>query len=215
MRQARERAASKEGTALVGVVPPPTPPADGDLIRQFNDIFRRLHPRLLSHAERILDRESARDAVSQTFLELWTRWPRMSPEQRSDQVFFGAVRHTAMDERDAMQRFVSLQDAEEEIERKIVAETSPPWRGVNAVDVADEALAKMPARRREVFLLVREEGFSYAEVAEQLDLSLGTVNTHMMRAWADIRAAYARAQVALPTNQPPRLPASKGGDNND
>ena len=215
MRQARDRSAPADGTALVGVVPPPTPPAEGELARQFNDTFRRLHAPLISHAERLLDRESARDAVSQTFLELWRRWPQLTPEQRSDKYFFGAVRNTAADALAATRAFVSLEDAEEELERKVVAEASPAWRGDTSADVIDAAIAAMPARRREVFILMKEQGLTYAEAAEQLGLSIGTINTQMLRAYADIRAAFARAHIPLPTAQPPRLPSSAGGANND
>ena len=40
----------------------------------------------------------------------------------------------------------------------------------------------MPARRREVFILMKEQGLTYAEAAEQLGLSIGTINTQMLRA---------------------------------
>ena len=215
MRQARDRSGPADGTALVGVVPPPTSPTVGESLREFNEKFRRLHGPLISYAERLLDRESARDAVSQTFLEFWRRWPQLTPEQRSDKYFFGAVRHTAADALAAMRGFVSLEDAEEELERKVVSEASPAWRGDTPADVLDAAIAAMPAARREVFLLAKEQGLTYMEVAEQLGLKIGTINTQMLRAYADIRAAFARAHIKLPTARPPRLPSATGGANND
>lgn len=215
MRQARDRSAPAAGTALVSVVPPPSSPTEGEFLRQFNEVFRRLHAPLISFAEQLLDRESARDAVSQTFLEMWRRWPQLTPEQRSDKYFFGAVRHKAADALAAMRAFVSLEDAEEELERMVVSEASPAWGGDTAADVLDAAIAAMPAARREVFLLAKEQGLRYADVAEQLGLKIGTINTQMLRAYADIRAAFARARIALPTAQPPRLPSATGGANND
>ena len=53
-----------------------------------------------------------------------------------------------------------------------------------AVEGAVEAL---PARRREVFRLVRESGLSYAEVASVTKLSRQTVANHMSLALRDLR----------------------------
>lgn len=218
MRPARDRSNREEGTALVGVVPPPTAPADGEHVRQINDVFRRLHARLISHAERLVDRERARDAVSQTFLELWMRWPRLTPEQRSDKNFFRAVRNTAADLRDADAVFVSFEDAEPELDRMVVAEASPAW-GDAHVDargkVLDAAIRALPADRREVFILIKEQGFTYQEAADQLGISINSVNTQVYRANAAIRAALARANISLPSRQSPRLPSSSGGATND
>lgn len=57
-------------------------------------------------------------------------------------------------------------------------EVELPTRADTAADILDLTLATMPARRREVFQLIREDGFSYEETAEQLGLSLGTICTH-------------------------------------
>lgn len=214
MRQARDRSAPSDSTALVGVVPPPTPPAEGEYVRQINDAFRRLHARLISHAERLVDRESARDAVSQTFLELWRRWPQLTPEQRSDQSFFRAVRNKASRALGANKRFVSLEDAEEELDRKVVSETSPAWGQDSLAQVIDAAVAAMPAARREAFILTKEQGLTYREAAEVLGLSPATINSQLLKAYADIRAAFARRNISLPTAQPPRLPSSTGGTSN-
>jgi RNA polymerase sigma factor (sigma-70 family) len=215
MRQARDRSAPADRTALVGVVPPPTAPADGEYARQINELFRRLHPRLISHAERLLDRESARDAVSQTFLELWRRWPQLTPEQRTDRFIFGAVHKTAIDVLAAADRFVTLEDAQEELDRKVVSEASPAWGGDSLADVIDAAVAAMPAARREVFILCKEQGLTYKDAAEQLGLSVATINSQMLKAYADIRARFARDRISLPTGHPPRLPSTTGGATND
>jgi len=215
MRQARERSGSSESAALVGVVPPPTAPAEGEYLRQINDVFRRLHPRLISHAERLLDRETARDAVSQTFLELWRRWPQLTAEQRTDRYIFGAVRNTALDMRASMDGFISLEDAEEELDRMVVSEASPAWGGDPLADVIDAAVAAMPAARREVFILTKEQGFTYKEAAEHLGLSVATINSQLLKAYADIRARFARDRITLPSGQTPRLPSSTGGATND
>ena len=55
--------------------------------------------------------------------------------------------------------------------------------------MAAAAVARLPDRRREVFRLVREEGLSYKDVAELMELSSQTVANHMGLAMADLRTA--------------------------
>ena len=46
-------------------------------------------------------------------------------------------------------------------------------------------LRSMPQKRREIFLLVRLHGFTYAEAAEKQQISLSAVEKHMSRAQLD------------------------------
>jgi RNA polymerase sigma-70 factor (ECF subfamily) len=55
--------------------------------------------------------------------------------------------------------------------------------------LAAAAVARLPDRRREVFRFAREEGLSYQEIAEVMNLSTQTVANHMSLAMADLRAA--------------------------
>ena len=50
-----------------------------------------------------------------------------------------------------------------------------------------KALDRLPERCREVFILIREEGLSYAEVAERLNISENTVDAQLQKATARLR----------------------------
>lgn len=183
---------------------------EADDAKEFRETYTRLHDRLVTQAERLLGREEARDAVAQTCAELWYRWPQLTPEQRSDRYFFGAVQHTAIDLLKAQTPLVSLDEVEEQLERKVEREVELPTRADTAADILDLTLAAMPPRRRAVFQLIREEEFSYADAAAELGLSLGSIRTHYRLATAEIRAALrqARIRVADPKAAGPRA----GGD---
>ncbi|MBK7908683.1 MAG: hypothetical protein IPJ78_19335 [Gemmatimonadetes bacterium] len=200
----------------MAVVPPPAPPTDGENVRQVNDIYRRLFTPLVIHAERLLDHHRAKDAVNQTFLEIWPRWSLLTEKQRSDAYFFGAVSKTAADMRAADDRYVSLEDAESELDSKVVSEYSQPRGNDKVAEIIERTVARMPLARREVWILVKDQGFTYEDAAAQLGLSQATVNSQIVKAYADIRAACVRANVPLPgANQIPRLPSSTGGTSND
>ena len=212
MRLTRRKSPSSAGKQLVAVPAPSLPVAfELELQQSFSDAYRRLHGPVFDHAERYLDRESAEDAVGQTMAELWSRWPQLTPEQRSDQYIFGAVHHTILDMLKARRTVVSLDDAEEELEILAARSVEAPSRVDTAADVVDALLASMPARRRDVFLLVREQLFTYMEAAEALGLSEGTINTHMRLATKDVQTALARAGFRIASAEFVRLPSHRGG----
>lgn len=61
------------------------------------------------------------------------------------------------------------------------------------LSVLRSAIAALPERCQEVFILSRFEGLSYAEIAERLKISPKTVENHMGRAILACRAALERA----------------------
>ncbi len=56
----------------------------------------------------------------------------------------------------------------------------------------EQAIRDLPARQREVLLLHKIRGFSYAEIAEELGISKNTVMVHMGRALANCRDRLAQ-----------------------
>ena len=69
-----------------------------------------------------------------------------------------------------------------------------------------QAIRNLPPRRREIFMLIRERGFSYAEIAEIMEISRQTVANHMSLALSDLRVLL---QPFLPES------AAEAGSQND
>ena len=51
----------------------------------------------------------------------------------------------------------------------------------------DQIINELPPRQKEVYLLHRVEGLKYIEIAEQLNISINTIENHMSRALKTIR----------------------------
>ena len=79
MRLARFRRSTEGNSLLVGPVLGPNQPAAAELEQLFLEAYRRLHGRVLDHAERFLDKEDARDAVGDAMEALW----RITPTARA------------------------------------------------------------------------------------------------------------------------------------
>ena len=216
MRLARVKPSPERDSLLVGVVPPPSQPVAADLEQIFLEAYQRLHGPVLDHAERFLNREDAQDAVGDAMAALWRSWPTLTPEQRqSERYVFSAVRHRVFAKLREYSPLVSLEDAEQELDRQAMAALPDMTGRDTAADVLDAVLAVMPPRRREVLLLVYEHSFTYMDAAEALGLAVGTIKHHMYLAARDLRAAFTRAGFRIADAKPARLPSPKGGATND
>lgn len=190
-------------------------PAPIDYARTYSKRYAEMHEPLQLFAERFLAPDDALDAVQDAMTSIWMRWPALVREKATDRYFYGAVHKRVLSVLDEQRRHVSFVDAEAELERQVVREYADAERADVRAEVVDAVVALMPPRRREAFLLVMEEGFTFKEAARILELSFETVKTHMRLANEDVRAALTRAGLSLKTPQPPRLSAPKEGDSND
>lgn len=210
MRLARRRSPEDSPDRLVGVVSPPTLPAETDLEQLFAETYRRLHARLLVYAQRFLDFHDAEDAVHNAMLKIWRYWGRMLPEQRTDEYFLTAVHNSVLDTLGAATPHLSYEDAESELAQHAIRLSDDATRGADAGEILDRAVAAMPLRRREVFLLHHEQGFTYKEVAATLRVREGTVNNQMYKAMAQARATFVREGHRIKGTDLPRLPRETG-----
>ncbi|MCL4212724.1 MAG: sigma-70 family RNA polymerase sigma factor [Gemmatimonadales bacterium] len=215
MRLALFRRSPEEQSLPTGTEPP-AQTLTAELEELFLEAYRRLHGRVLDHAERFLDKDDASDAVGEAMSALWRRWRTLAPEKRTDQYVFGVVHYCVFAKLRERKEFVSLDDAGSELDQAVM-NAAEERSGRDAIaEVLDETLTAMPPRRREVFLLIREESFTYREAAEALGVSEGSINTHMRLANEQLRSAFTRAgfRIALP-KPPARLPSPMGGADND
>jgi len=68
-----------------------------------------------------------------------------------------------------------------------VAAAAPPEDRAEALDLA-RAMAKLSLEHRQILLLINLDGHSYQDVAEILDVPIGTVMSRLARARARLRA---------------------------
>ena len=78
----------------------------------------------------------------------------------------------------AIEEDAGITDNEEAVLKTLVAEV---------FEKVKETVDSMPAERREVYVLSREEGLPNKEIAARLKISLKTVEYHIGRALSDIK----------------------------
>jgi RNA polymerase sigma-70 factor (ECF subfamily) len=143
---------------------------------------------LVAFAHRTLSGSGDPEAMAQeAFVRIWNRRSGLREDGSIRAFLYTIVRNLCLDELRRQDRRARAQEA---------GDRPPPPRtpyqdvhGAELQRVAAAAVSRLPQKRQEVFRLVREEGLSYKEVADVLELSPQTVANHMSLALADLRAS--------------------------
>jgi RNA polymerase sigma-70 factor (ECF subfamily) len=157
-------------------------------------LFRTYHPALVRYLTRRLgDRDWAEEVAQETFLRA-LRQAKGSAFTNERAWIFAVATNLIRDEarKDARRRkHLTLLAAE-------ARETQAPpaddaLERAQAQAAARKALQVLPERDRNA-LLMREEGLDYHEIAEALDLSIGSVGTTLSRARRRLVEAFEASQ---------------------
>ncbi|MBX3207138.1 MAG: sigma-70 family RNA polymerase sigma factor [Labilithrix sp.] len=136
------------------------------------------------------------DATQQVFLTLSLKLSNVRQGEERSYIFGIVMRVAARVRRNhstARKREVSEDDAPESLSPSPTAETSLSRAQARAM--IDDILARMSEERRIVFVLFELEELSQQEIAELLDVPVGTVASRLRRAREDFGAAVARLRA--------------------
>lgn len=141
-------------------------------------LFSRERTRVVRLIQRIVGcRETAEDLAQDAFLNV------MGKNENSSSYLFRTAQNLALDylraqkvrTRHAEQTLQDMTDDDEEtIEKGLIS--------AEKLEQHIEALHSLPERTQRIFLMNRLDGFSYAEIAEILNVSISTVEKDMIRA---------------------------------
>jgi len=157
------------------------------------DIFRKLYTDLYAElADFALamtrSRDLAEDAVQLAMTRLWIGRERFAPVTSVRAYLFTAVRRNVFE---ILRRDKHIATAEEQAADIMFTWVPMPDADVEARELSQKighAVAALPARAREVFLLSRRFALSHQEIATILGISINTVSNHMGRALQGIAA---------------------------
>lgn len=151
-------------------------------------LFRRYYKPLCSHAIRyIYSKEIAEDLVSDVFCKFWKNESYKNITSSFRSYLFRSVRNTA---------FTYLRSEFNTVERSEKYDMIEVTENLKAdsICIYEETLARvkllvdsMPPQCKKVFLLSRFESKGNKEIAEELNLSLKTIEAHMGKALGIMR----------------------------
>jgi RNA polymerase sigma-70 factor, ECF subfamily len=162
------------------------------------ELFRRLAPLIYTIAYRALDSSSDGEEITQeVFVSAWRGRDNYQVEKGTlSGWLIGITRHRIADRQRARGRDLRLVQA---VTNTTDVQVQPETVST-LVDriVLTEEIGRLPHPRGSILQLAFWEGRSYSQIAEQLDLPLGTVKSHARRALRHLRTQLAEV-TAWPT----------------
>ena len=153
----------------------------------FEQLFKAHFAHLCNFANQyVQDLDSAKDITQKVFVNLWERREKIDPKKPIVSYLFNAVRNRCLnhirDQKKYRSRILDLDviDLEISFENKD-SDLSELQEKIS------ESLNKLPEKRRLVFEMSRFKNMKYKEIAEELDLSVKTVEAHMSKALKSLR----------------------------
>jgi RNA polymerase sigma factor (sigma-70 family) len=146
---------------------------------------------------RLRNREEAQDAAQTTFIYVLRSLQRgVVPEFELAwllKIAFNVCRGT----RRSSGRLTAVTQEVEDID-ELAAPQAAGYEGSERLEALRDGLAQLPERQRRSILLREWQGLSYAEIADELELSVGAVETLLFRARRNLasRLQHVRSGVA-------------------
>lgn len=163
----------------------------------FEELFRRYYPDLVAFATRLTGASDvAEEVVQDVFFSVWRHRERgdVTPDSISAYLF-GAVRKTATS-------YLRHAHVEKRWRERVISEditiitpspaTDSQTRFNEVIAAVRVAVDELPPRCRQAFLLRRQHGLSYAEIAQVMGIAPKTVEVQIGAALRTLRARLAR-----------------------
>ena len=203
MRLVPEHSVAKRGTEARGTEPETQSATDESLVARYvagdrtalRTLVERYQPDLMRFLIRLTgDRQAAEDAFQETFLQLHTSAARFDTSRRLKPWLFTIAANKARDAMRKQRRQPKLGlsrpvagDGSVEFVDLLEIETDHPGASLDAreqQELVDRAIGELSHPLREVLLLAYFQKLSYAQIADELGLPLGTVKSRLHAAVA-------------------------------
>jgi RNA polymerase sigma-70 factor, ECF subfamily len=134
--------------------------------------------------------DEARDLVQETYLKALRGFSAFRPGTNFRAWIYRILRNTFLTSRTGLERRNTLQEDEQGLEELAVSEETPEIALIRRADaeLVQAAIVQLTPLFREVVLLADLEEMRYQEIAQALDVPIGTVMSRLARARKQIRA---------------------------
>lgn len=168
------------------------------------------------YAARLLNcDDAAEDAVQMAYVRLWERRGTWEPASSLTALLYRITRNLVLNEK--RRRAVRTRWWKRLSGGGRTAPGLTPAEAAEASELRDaisDAIAALPERRREVFVLARYHGLSYREIADAMELSPQTVANQMSSALSQLRTVL-RPYKNVPISGDRRGTGSAGAPESD
>jgi RNA polymerase sigma-70 factor (ECF subfamily) len=145
----------------------------------FKVLFQKYYSPMCHFASQFLkDSEMAEEIVQDMFVRIWEKRELLNIETSVKHYFFRSVRNHCLNQ--IQHQKIRTQYAGMVMEssyREIDQEQY--YIEVDLIERIEKSIDSLPAKRQKIFRLSREQGLKYKEIAEELNISVKTVEAQM------------------------------------
>lgn len=164
----------------------------------FEELYRDWFVSLCDFAHRYIKRPAVcEELVQDLYLSIWRNREEWNPGGSIRSYLYKGIKNRALDyikHLHVEREYLARQNIETESEAPGLqsGEYPDPFTASEEEKelamAIDNAIGQLPGRRRMIFNLSREDGLTYREIAEVLDISVKTVETQMGRSLKTLRS---------------------------
>ena len=155
---------------------------DGE-VEAYDAIYRHYSGKILRFARGLVkDEDTSRDLVQEVFISLWEKRDQVDPNMNFDNYIFTITYN-------AVRKFFRKKSLESKVMDQFLRESPGIFDNADRelvynelLDLANQAIEKLPLRRKTVYKLSRQEGMKIREIADKLNISPRTAEHHLASA---------------------------------
>lgn len=154
----------------------------------FEKLFRFYKDDVYTYALSLIKSpDVSKEIVQETFIKVWINREGLKNDLSLKSYIYTIARNLVIDTLRRAKRDLVLRQEIYNHSQKLY---NPILTAVNEENfklICDKAIQQLSPKRKEVFLLSREDNLSYEEISEQLGISVNTVKNHISKALELIR----------------------------
>ncbi len=153
----------------------------------FDALYKNYSKKLFNFAYSILkSQEESENIVQDVFLKLWESRAKVEKDSSVKSYLFSIAYNSTISilrkkikNNEFIEYLKSLQEPYEE--------PALIYEYKELTDKLHNIVLQLPLRQKEIYILHKEEGLTYQDIAEKLNISINTVENHMSRALKTVR----------------------------
>lgn len=153
----------------------------------FRDLFEKYYPALCHFAHQFTaDDQLAEEIVQDLFVRIWEKRDSLQVEISVKQYLFRSVKNLCIN-------YLKHEKIKKKYASDIQRNPEPDdnadhwFLEIDLMKKIEASIESMPPRRKEIFLLSREQGLKYKEIADSMGISVKTVEAQMGLALKHLR----------------------------
>lgn len=166
--------------------------------REFEQLFKEYFKPLTAFAFKFVkDIDDAKSIVHDVFAKVWEKREEIDLSKSVKSYLYSSVNNRSLN---------FVRDHKKFLKDSDISELHMADEGNDGFDImteeeihkkVEDTLNQISPKAKEVFLLSRNEGLKYQEIADQLNISVKTVETHMSAALKELRKNLKEYLTAL------------------